>query len=89
MHYTLVATSVPESRKKTYKIALAKLRVWKISTHNMCEKGSKSCKNAKNFTHKKQKPREKQTKISTAVKNKQARPLRTPFSTSDYIIYSY
>ena len=54
MHYTLVATYVPQSWKKTYKIVLAKLWVWKISTHNMCKKGSKSCKNAKKRTQKMQ-----------------------------------
>ena len=35
---------------KVYKIALAQIRVWKISTQNICKKCSKSCLNAKNCT---------------------------------------
>ena len=61
--------------EKAYKIAHAKLRVWKISTQNMCKKCPTSCKmskNGQNFTKKCQKPltkRMEKPKISTAVKN--------------------
>ena len=34
--------------EKAYKIALAKLRAWQISTQNMCKKQSKLCKNEQN-----------------------------------------
>ena len=41
--------------EKTYKIAHTKIRVWKISTQNLCKKCSKLCKigkNAQNYTKK-------------------------------------
>ena len=41
--------------EKAYKIAHAKLQVWKISTQNMCKKCPKMCKiskNAQNYTKK-------------------------------------
>ena len=38
--------------EKAYKIALAKLQACKISTQNMWQEGSQSCKNAKNLPKK-------------------------------------
>ena len=54
---------------KTYKIALAQLRVWKINTQNMCKRRRKLCTNLQKWqkVHKKRiflKPREKPKKIA-------------------------
>ena len=92
IYFTPFSLSITGSKmEKAYKIAHAKLWVWKISTQNMCKKCPKSCKTCKNGQNCNNKKRQK-TLIKRVKKTKQknsceklahaTRPLRQSFSIS-------